>query len=654
MDRVDQLINDLKNEDVEVRRKAASALKLRDPRVLHPLIEALKDEKIGRTAARGLEALADPRAVEPLVAAMQDKDKGTKSFAITLAAIGPASIGPLVAAFPTLKDMAIREAAIALRRLGDPRGAEVMIAALINEAPLVYDDLITQLGRMGAAAVEPLLSALKSSNPRIRNGSIEALGKNGDVRGVEPLIGLLSEEDTATRQRAIWALGRIGDATAVEPLLEVFDNTDEPRELRGSTAIALGRIGDTRAIESLIAEIRYPPSIGSESRELKEADIPRVGTVRTRWAIARDQTIIEAPRVCAARALGYIGDAKVVELLIESLQDEEISDAAAYSLGEIGDLRAVEPLIAHLDSGNTRTYYATVIALGKVGDSRAVEPLIACLERDDSARGIIVEALGKIGDTRAVEPVIKILQHPEDYMRSLAVQNLGYLGDSRAIEPVTKAMEEPGAHIHIKFFGHNALNHIALGGKPQLRRRTPIKLTADEFLQRPQADPPEELLDGELLECPSPRRKQKYVAYMTRRLLKRLGPNGKVVILPLRLRLDEGNVPGPDVVWLSESSHCRIREQYVEGVPDLVVEVLSRGKMWRSKMIKFRLYERHGVREYWLADPDAQYLEVWKLDGGRFVQMGVYGPEDSFESSVLGKSVELKPVFPEDKPEAKS
>ena len=178
--------------------------------------------------------------------------------------------------------------------------------------------------------------------------------------------------------------------------------------------------------------------------------------------------------------------------------------------------------------------------------------------------------------------------------------------------------------------------------------KTKHRMTAREFFALPETNQPEELLDGEVIMSPPPIPKHQRVVFGFGKLLDSLIPNGEVFVAPVGVRLDESNVPEPDIVWVSEGGNCVVGERYLEGAPDLIVEVLSPGTALRDKTVKFRLYEKHGVREYWLAEPDAQYLEVWRLEGEKFVYQGVYGPDDAFESIVLGgKMVKLAAVFPQ-------
>lgn len=49
------------------------------------------------------------------------------------------------------------------------------------------------------------------------------------------------------------------------------------------------------------------------------------------------------------------------------------------------------------------------------------------------------------------------------------------------------------------------------------------------------------------------------------------------------------------------------------GAPDLVVEILSPSTAHRDRGIKLDLYERSGVRQYWIVDPDRDVVDVWRF-----------------------------------------
>ena len=168
--------------------------------------------------------------------------------------------------------------------------------------------------------------------------------------------------------------------------------------------------------------------------------------------------------------------------------------------------------------------------------------------------------------------------------------------------------------------------------------QTKTRMTAAEFLALPETNQPTELIEGEMMMAPSPVPQHQDVitdvTVILKRMTKTLG--GKVFVAPLDVYLDDNHVVQPDLMWVAEGGQCKITDTHLEGVPDLVVEVLSPGTARRDKTVKFRLYQQHGAREYWMIDPAAEYIEVWTLQEERFVQQGVYGPDENFESAVLG------------------
>lgn len=178
-----------------------------------------------------------------------------------------------------------------------------------------------------------------------------------------------------------------------------------------------------------------------------------------------------------------------------------------------------------------------------------------------------------------------------------------------------------------------------------------LLMTAADYFQLPETMLPTELINGEFLEMPAPSLTHQdivlNVAIVLRQLAKTIG--GRVWIAPVDVHLDETNVPQPDVVWLADTNpHCVVVEtKYLRGAPDLIVEVLSPGTALLDKREKFQLYEKYGVREYWLLHPTEQYAEIWQLQGAIFVRAGVFGLEDTFATSILGQPISMTAIFGE-------
>jgi Uma2 family endonuclease len=174
---------------------------------------------------------------------------------------------------------------------------------------------------------------------------------------------------------------------------------------------------------------------------------------------------------------------------------------------------------------------------------------------------------------------------------------------------------------------------------------TGTRMTAAEYADLPETNKPIQLLAGEIVVSPPPVPDHQRVILRFVFRLDTLIPDGELFVSPIGLYLDEGNVPEPDIVWVAANSRCVVTDKWLEGPPDLIVEVLSPSTARYDRTVKFTLYERYGVREYWLADPAAEYVEVFVLQAGKFVRQGAYGPEDSFQSPVLGKTVDLSGIF---------
>lgn len=120
---------------------------------------------------------------------------------------------------------------------------------------------------------------------------------------------------------------------------------------------------------------------------------------------------------------------------------------------------------------------------------------------------------------------------------------------------------------------------------------------------------------------------------------------GEAYIAPVDVVFDEDNVPQPDVIWLAPDSRCKsVDGKRLSGPPDLIAEVLSPSTGRLDKREKFRLYERFGVREYWIVDPLNQLVEVWLHNGKSFDLIDVFAAGETFTSALVGE-VDTKLIF---------
>lgn len=103
----------------------------------------------------------------------------------------------------------------------------------------------------------------------------------------------------------------------------------------------------------------------------------------------------------------------------------------------------------------------------------------------------------------------------------------------------------------------------------------------------------------------------------------------------------------PDISVVCDKS--KIDMHGCKGAPDLVVEILSPSSLRNDRLVKLRLYQRAGVREYWIADPENKTVQVFLSDGaGTLRPHEDYGHEDVAKVNVLdGCFIELRKVFSE-------
>lgn len=130
----------------------------------------------------------------------------------------------------------------------------------------------------------------------------------------------------------------------------------------------------------------------------------------------------------------------------------------------------------------------------------------------------------------------------------------------------------------------------------------------------------------EVLEMPSEAH-QRLVAFLFRALLELVNRSslGVVLFAPFPIRLWEGKIREPDLVFMHAAHAQRRKDKYWEGA-DLVMEVLSPDDPKRDRDIKRREYAMAGIPEYWLIDPTDQGVTVFSLgaDSSLYAVSGVY------------------------------
>jgi Uma2 family endonuclease len=109
---------------------------------------------------------------------------------------------------------------------------------------------------------------------------------------------------------------------------------------------------------------------------------------------------------------------------------------------------------------------------------------------------------------------------------------------------------------------------------------------------------------------------------------------GEIRVAPYGVHFDEGNIFQPDIVFVARENIGRIKERGLFGAPDLVVEILSPGNKGYDKKDKKQVYEKYGVKEYFIIEPAEKTVTAYSLIDDKFSQ--IYSATGVIESKVLG------------------
>ena len=164
--------------------------------------------------------------------------------------------------------------------------------------------------------------------------------------------------------------------------------------------------------------------------------------------------------------------------------------------------------------------------------------------------------------------------------------------------------------------------------------------TYEDYARLPDDGRRYEVIGGNLHVRPAPRTNHQDVILALAATLRRHvleTDAGKVYISPIDVVLpDLANPVQPDILFVGKKRLEMIKENFVEGVPDLIVEVLSPGNPAHDRRTKYALYEEAGVKEYWIVDPDECTVDVYTLySEDLYVPHGHFVPRGIVQSKLL-------------------
>ncbi len=171
--------------------------------------------------------------------------------------------------------------------------------------------------------------------------------------------------------------------------------------------------------------------------------------------------------------------------------------------------------------------------------------------------------------------------------------------------------------------------------------------TAQDYLQLGESNMPSQLVNGELIMSPAPNpQHQRLSGRLFRMIDKHVGKNGELFYAPIDLYIDQQNVFQPDLVYISEEKYDIITERGIEGVPTLVIEIISPSNSYIDRNRKKKKYLEFGVSEFWIVDPGNKTLEIYTPQTGPDSPLYYLAEEGEVTSGIFpGMKLKISDLF---------
>ncbi|MGB9715462.1 MAG: Uma2 family endonuclease [Thermodesulfovibrionales bacterium] len=158
---------------------------------------------------------------------------------------------------------------------------------------------------------------------------------------------------------------------------------------------------------------------------------------------------------------------------------------------------------------------------------------------------------------------------------------------------------------------------------------------------------PYQLIEGELVMTPSPNTRHQIIsANIFEKIRHFTKDSGICLYSPIDVYLDDENAFQPDMVFIFNERREIIKKDGIYGPPDFIIEILSPSTASFDLREKFRVYERSGVKEYWIVDPELDSIEIYSNEGNHLSLIKKAEKEGEVESLLLkGLKISLKDIF---------
>ena len=143
------------------------------------------------------------------------------------------------------------------------------------------------------------------------------------------------------------------------------------------------------------------------------------------------------------------------------------------------------------------------------------------------------------------------------------------------------------------------------------------QLTYEDYLLFPDDGKRHEIIEGDHYVTPAPKTTHQRASFNLALALGAFTKRhslGLVLTAPCDVLLSDENVVQPDLLFVSTARASIVTEDNIRGAPDLVVEIISETTRKKDEVTKRKLYERFGVQEYWLLDPELETVKIFRRE----------------------------------------
>lgn len=151
-----------------------------------------------------------------------------------------------------------------------------------------------------------------------------------------------------------------------------------------------------------------------------------------------------------------------------------------------------------------------------------------------------------------------------------------------------------------------------------------------------------QLINNQLIMSPAPQNIHQVVVgeiYVEISLFLRKNKIGEVRIAPFDVHFSKENILQPDILFIKNENLFKIKEKGLEGSPALVVEILSPSTSQIDYEDKKSVYERFGVTEYFIVDPNSKSVDSY------FLKNGEYEEQKNLTGKINSKILGTKIIF---------